>query len=304
VATGFEDIGETVMSREVVGSVVSLWRYPVKSVIGEELTASGVDERGLAGDRAYALVDRQTGKLASAKHPRKWGRLFDFSAAFLEPPRVGDPAPPARITFPDGSTATSKDSDLDRRLSDALGLEVTLAANAAAGTTFEEVWPAIKGSRLYGHVLPRQGEEVVTDVPAAFAAPPGTFFDFSAIHLLTTNTLDRLRELAPASRFDVRRFRPNIVVEFARARGFVENDWARRVVAVGQVRLKVIIPTPRCVMTTLAQGDLSRDPQILRTTAEHNRIRAGGLGELPCAGVYAAVLTPGTIRRGDSVRLE
>ena len=87
-------------------------------------------------------------------------------------------------------------------------------------------------------------------------------------------------------------------------RGFVENDWSRRVVTVGEVRLKVIIPTARCVMTTLGQGDLPRDPGVLRAMAEHNRIRAGGLGELPCAGVYAFVMTPGTVRRGDPVRVE
>ena len=292
------------MSNEVAGSVVSLWRHPVKSMMGEELSASDVTERGFVGDRAYALIDRETGKLASAKHPQKWGHLFDFGAAFVEPPRVGHPAPPVRIAFPDGSTVTSKEPDLDRMLSEALGREVTFAASAPEAATFEEVWPAVKGSRLYGSVLPGEGEEVVTDVPAGFAAPSGTFFDFSAIHLLTTNTLDRLQELAPESRFEVRRFRPNIVVEFLEVRGFVENDWARRIVAIGEVRLKVIIPTPRCVMTTLAQGDPPRDPRILRATAEHNRIRAGGLGELPCAGIYAAVLTPGTIRRGDPVRLE
>ncbi len=292
------------MSNEVMGSVASLWRYPVKSMMGEEPEASDVSERGLVGDRAYALVDRETGKLASAKHPRKWGRLFDFGAVFVEPPRVGYPAPAVRITFPDGLTVTSKERNLDRMLSEALGREVTFAASAPEAATFEEVWPAVKGSQLYGHVLPSEGAEVITDVPAAFAAPSGTFFDFSAIHLLTTNTLDRLRELAPESRFAVRRFRPNIVVQFPQARGFVENDWARRIVAVGEVRLKVIIPTPRCVMTTLAQSELPGDPRILRVTAEHNRIRAGGLGELPCAGIYAAVLTPGTIRRGDPVRLE
>src|SRR5439155_14720671 len=114
---------------------------------------------------------------------------------------------------------------LDRMLSEALGREVTLAASAPEAATFEEVWPAVKGSQLYGNVLPQEGEEVITDVPAGFAAPSGTLFDFSAIHLLTTNTLDRLRELAPESRFVVRRFRPNIVVQIPQARGFVENDW-------------------------------------------------------------------------------
>ncbi|PWU25697.1 MAG: hypothetical protein C5B48_00035 [Candidatus Rokuibacteriota bacterium] len=292
------------MSNEIVGSVVSLWRYAVKSMMGEELRVSDLTERGLVGDRAYALIDRETGKLASAKHPRKWGRLFDFAASFVEPPRLGYPAPPVCITFPDGFTVTSKGPDLDRMLSEALRREVVFSASAPEARTFEEVWPPVKGSQLYGTVLPVEGPEVITDVPAAYAAPSGTFFDFSAIHLLTVNTLVRLRELVPEGRFEVRRFRPNIVVEVAQQTGFVENTWARRVVAIGGVRLKVIIPTPRCVMTTLAQGDLPRDPRILRATAEHNRIRAGGLGELPCAGVYAAVLTPGTISVGDPVRLE
>jgi uncharacterized protein YcbX len=293
------------MTDEAIGSVVSLWRYPVKSMMGEELNAVEVTERGLVGDRAYGLIDRETGKLASAKHPRKWARLFNFHAAFVELPRAGSLVPAVRITFPDGVTVTSEESDLNRRLLQTLGREVMFAASAPEAATFEEVWPEVKGPHPYGNVLPRQGEELITDVAAAFRAPSGTFFDFSAIHLLTTNTLDRLRELAPRSRFEVRRFRPNVVVEFPRLTGFVENDWPRRIVAIGEnVRLKVIIPTPRCVMTTLAQSDLPSDPGILRATADHNWIRAGGLGGLPCAGVYAAVLTPGTIRRGDPVRLE
>jgi uncharacterized protein len=295
----------TTMSGEGVGTVVSLWRYPVKSMMGEELNACEVTERGFCGDRAYGLVDQETGKLASAKHPRKWGRLFDFRADFVEPPRLGVPTPPVRITFPRGGSVTSEEPGVSRLLSEALGRPVTLMSSAPAESSFEEVWPEVKGGRLYGTVLPEREEgDRVTDVPAAFRAPAGTFFDFCAIHLVTTNTLDRLHELAPTHRFEARRFRPNLVVEVPDHRGFVENDWSRRVVTVGEVRLKVIIPTARCVMTTLGQGDLPRDPGVLRAMAEHNRIRAGGLGELPCAGVYAFVMTPGTVRRGDPVRVE
>jgi uncharacterized protein len=293
------------MSDEALGTLVSLWRYPVKSMMGEELNACEVTERGLCGDRAYGLVDQETGKLASAKHPRKWGRLFDFRADFVEPPTLNAPAPPVRITLPRGVSVTSDEPAVSRRLSEALGRPVALMASAPTGSSFEEVWPAVKGARLYGTVLPdREDQDLVTDVPVAFRAPAGTFFDFCAVHLVTTNTLDRLRELAPAHRFEARRFRPNFVVDVPHRRGFVENDWSRRIVIVGEVRLKVIIPTARCVMTTLAQGDLPHDPGVLRAMAEHNRIRAGGLGELPCAGAYAFVLTPGTVRRGDPVRVE
>lgn len=293
------------MSGDVVGSVVSLWRYPVKSMMGEELNACEVTERGLVGDRAYALIDRETGKLVSAKHPRKWGRLFGFRAAFVDPGNANAPRPLVRITLPDGAIVTSEETRLERMLSDALGREVAFMQSAPRGAVLEEVWPEVKGSRLYGSVLAEREEgQLVTDVPASFRAPAGTFFDFAAVHLITTNTLNRLGELAPPHRFETRRFRPNIVVDVPRVTGFVENDWSRRVVTVGAVRLKVIIPTARCVMTTLAQADLPADPGVLRALAEHNWIRAGGLGELPCAGVYAFVLAPGTIRRGDPVRVE
>jgi hypothetical protein len=117
------------------------------------------------------------------------------------------------------------------------------------------------------------------------------------IHLLTTATLDRLRELYPQGRFEVRRFRPNIVVQLASGeKGFAENAWIGHTLAIGTaVRLNITGPCGRCVMTTLAQGDLSRDPGILRTAAQHNQVNVG---------VYATVVRGGTIRRGDPVRIE
>ena len=90
-----------------VGSVVSLWRYPVKSMMGEELNATEVTKGGVVGDRAYGLVDSSDGKVASAKNPRKWPQLFEFRAALADAPRAGVKAPPVRITLPDGTTATS-----------------------------------------------------------------------------------------------------------------------------------------------------------------------------------------------------
>src|SRR5215211_4483885 len=99
------------------GSVVTLWRYPVKSMMGEELNAADLTEHGVLGDRAYALVDRSDGKVASAKNPRKWPQLFDFRAALVDPPRTGAPVPPVRITLPDGTTVTSGQADLHELLS-------------------------------------------------------------------------------------------------------------------------------------------------------------------------------------------
>ena len=266
-----------------VGSVVSLWHYPVKSMMGEELNATEVTERGLLGDRGYALVDRSDGKAATAKNPRKWPRLFDFRAAYIEPVRVAAKVPPVRIALPDGTTVTSDQGDLNQILSKALNREVTLRAAQSGAVTAEEYWPDLEGLDY---------RDTVTDFPL----PEGTFFDCAMIHLLTTATLDRLQELYPQGRFDVRRFRPNLVVQLASGeKGFAENDWVGHTLAIGDVvSLSITGPCARCVMTTLAQGDLPKDSGILRTAAQHNQVHVG---------VYAAVARGGTIRRGDPVRI-
>jgi uncharacterized protein YcbX len=270
-----------------IGAVVSLWRHPVKSMMGEELNAAEVTERGLLGDRAYALVDSTDGKVASAKNPRKWPNLFHFRATFIEPPRIIANVPPVRIILPDGTIVTSQQTDLNEILSKALDREVTLNAIERGHTgpaNAEEYWPDIEGLDY---------KDTVTD----FALPEGTFFDCATVHLLTTATLDRLRELYPKGRFEVRRFRPNIVVEPASGeKSFVENGWIGHTICIGdEVRLNISGPCPRCVMTTLPQGDLPKDPGILRTAAQHNQVNVG---------VYANVARGGTIRRGDPVRLE
>ncbi|MEE8505322.1 MAG: MOSC N-terminal beta barrel domain-containing protein [Kiloniellales bacterium] len=267
-----------------VGSVGSLWRYPIKSMMGEELNASEVTERGLLGDRAYALMDPSTGKVASAKNPRKWSKLFDFRATYAESPRPGEKFPPVRITLPEGAIVTSEQSNIDQTLSTVLGRDVTLRTSAPKTPTLEEYWPDLEGL---------DHRETITDE----AMPPETFFDFAVIHVLTTATIDRLRELYPEGRFEVRRFRPNIVVEPASGeRTFVENSWIGRTLTLGdEIRLSIGGPCPRCVMTTLPQGDLPKDVGILRTAAQHNQANVG---------VYATVLRGGMIRRGDVVRLE
>src|SRR5438034_5907465 len=132
------------MPNATQSSVASLWRYPVKSMLGEELTTTEVTERGLLGDRAYALVDSADGKAATAKNPKKWPTLFGFRATFIEPPRPGTNVPPVRITLPDGTTATSQEADLDQRLSQALNRPVTLNAaghDYAGPVNAEEYWP-------------------------------------------------------------------------------------------------------------------------------------------------------------------
>jgi uncharacterized protein len=269
-----------------VGSVVALWRYPVKSMMGEELNSSEITDLGLLGDRQFAVVDRATGKVGGAKNPRKWCNFFDFRAAYVAAPRSGARISPVRITLPDGDVVINDQDDVEQVLSRAFGRDVAFVEARAEESTSgvaEEYWPDIEGL---------DHKDIVTD----FEMPAGTFFDIAVVHLLTTSTIDRLRQLYPQGRFEARRFRPNIVVATGdEDAGFVENDWIGRTVMIGDtVRLIITEPCPRCVMITLPQGDLPKDSGILRTAAQHNEVNVG---------VYASVLRGGTIRRGDAVVL-
>jgi len=282
----------------MVGSVLSVLRYPVKSMMGKELTAADVMERGLVGDRAYALIDNSTGKIVSAKNPRKWARLFDCHASFVDPPRKDHPMPPVRIMLPDGSSARSDEPNTNGILSHFFEREVTLAETAPESPALEEYWPDIDG---LAH------REIVTEESIALSSPKGSFFDYAVAHVITTNTLNRLRELYPQGRFEVRRFRPNMVVTAGTGEpDFVENAWVGLNVEIGEsLVLKVTNPCPRCVMTTLPQADLPQDHGILQTAAQHNQPYVPALAQaMPSVGVYTNVLRSGTVRRGDHLRIQ
>jgi uncharacterized protein len=261
------------------------------------MTVADATEGGFIGDRAYALIDNSTGKIASAKNPRKWARLFDCHASFVEPPGKNHPMPPVWIMLPDGSNIKSDQPNTNVILSRFFEREVTLSETAPDSPALEEYWPDIDG---LAH------RETVTDESIALSSPKGSFFDYAVVHVLTTNTLNRLRELYPQGRFEARRFRPNMIVAVGNGEpDFVENSWVGLNVEIGKtLLLKVTNPCPRCVMTTLPQADLPQDHGILRTAAQHNQPYVPTLGlAMPSVGVYANVLRSGPVHRGDHVRM-
>jgi MOSC domain-containing protein len=263
-----------------LGLLASVHVYPVKSMMGEALTSAHVTPRGLFGDRSYALCDTETGKVVSAKNPRKWPNLFSYSAAYTSLLETGSAVPPVRVTLPDGSIAVSSSSDFASTLSATLGRSVTLLKTPPQNAQLEEYWPDMQ-------------ELANRDVVTAESMPEGTFFDLAVLHVLTTSTLEQLTELNPSSRFEPRRFRPNLIIDTGDQKGFVENDWIGKEIRIGsEVRIQLSGPCPRCVMTTLAQGDLPKDPGILKTAAKHNEVRVGA---------YATVTRPGMVHVGDKL---
>ena len=274
---------------------------------GERLEEAEFTERGLLGDRAYALIDVQTGKVVSAKSTRLFPNILGCRAAFLAPlPRDGQELPPVRIAFPDGTSVASDSRDIDGVLSSCFKREVTLARVAPDDFTVDQYHPDVENLDPEGHrdtvVEQKLGSALFAAVGLQSPVPEGAFFDLFPVSVMTTSTLKRLRELAPTSTIEPRRFRMNVVVA-TKGASFLENDWVGHELGLGRGRLGVALPDPRCVMTTLAQDDLSKDTDVLSTLARHNRIQVGDIGQFPCAGVYAVVSAPASVRTGATVTL-
>ncbi len=272
----------TYTTEAVCGHVAELRRYPVKSMLGEALESVEFGAGGMLGDRTYAIVDPETGKVASAKNPKKWPNLFECRAGYLEEPTAGRVSP-VRVTLPDGSTMSSESTDLDAALAAVLGRPGTLQHSVPPQPVLEEYW-------LDMEELERR--DVITDDPM----PDGTFFDCAPVHILTTGTLDSLRAVYPEGVFDIGRFRPNILLATREDAGsFPESGWIGRTLTIGELELHIVGHTGRCVMTTLPQPGIPRDPGILRAAARHNAAHVG---------VYAEVHRPGTVRVGAEAVLD
>ncbi|HEY2706095.1 MAG TPA: MOSC domain-containing protein [Candidatus Dormibacteraeota bacterium] len=285
-------------------SIGQLWRYPTKSMLGEQVDSVTLGENGVAGDRAYALLDVATGRIVSAKRPAHFGRLLDCRATTA----AGGGPSEAMVTLPDGSVLRMDDPETERRLTALLGREVRVVTTAPDVATYEMMFPDVEGAApeefaAMTDIAERDAEGPVSAVAVGLFAP-GTFVDVSPLHVVAASTLAQLAGLDPSTVWDVRRFRPNIVIDGESAEPFVENGWMGCEVAIGdEVVLQMGPSTPRCVMTTLAQPGLERDLSVLRTLAQRNRQEIPEYGRWACLGTYASVERGGTVRVGDRVEV-
>src|SRR3954451_7513173 len=242
-----------------VGTVKTLSRFPVKSMLGEHPAAVDINESGIVGDRAWGLVDVETGKVASAKHPRLWESLLRLRATYDDEPKPGTVV---RIELADGSTVSSDDDDVDQRLSAAVGRDVHLTSEVPASASYDEEWPDIEGIAPSEFIAAtRSGRSVtgrdLSSLPVGMLAP-GTFQDVAPLTLMTTASLRAARALHPEGDWDDRRFRSTLLLDTA-ADGFAEQDWLGRRLVLGAVEIEIVAPIPRCVMVTLPQQELPAD---------------------------------------------
>jgi len=306
----------------VAGEVREIWRYPVKSLGGEKLDSCTVGSLGIPGDRGWALRDEAVGEIRGAKYLPK---LMQYASRYREQPTEGKVIH-VDITLPDGTCIGSDEQDVNSRLSQLLGRDVSLCSlqpasdkahyrRAQPGASMLSRLSRIRLLRphlgtlicLAGLEAPiremfsRTPEEPLPDfstIPSElfeFTSPPGTYFDAYPIHLLTTSSLAAMARLNPAAAWDVRRFRPNFLIETQSGiEGLVEAGWGGRMLRLGTLMLRCEIPTVRCGMTTYAQAELAKDPTVLRTI-----VRDAGQN----LGIYASAMNSSRIAVGDIVEL-
>jgi uncharacterized protein len=252
------------MAVDVVGMVAQVWRYPVKSMQGEQVERLELGPGGADGDRALAVVDPAARKVLSAK---RYPELLLASAR-----RNADGVV---ITLPDGAEHEAADPGVHAALAAWLGEDVRLEPPPADG-----VWPMEMYTGMSDESTP------LFDWPG----PPGTWLDLADAHWLTTASLAAARALHPDGDWDVRRFRPTALLEVA-GEGWAEDGWGE--VAAGCVRSEVLMPTPRCSMPPRAQPGFDQDPGISATLRDHHDNNLG---------VYAKITEAGSIAVGDAVR--
>jgi uncharacterized protein YcbX len=272
-----------------VSRVVDVLRYPVKSAVGERLQAVDVEEGGLRGDRAWACIDAADGTVGSAKHPGRWGRLLDVRATIAE---VGVEDPPVTVHV-NGQQHLAGTDEVDAALTAHLGRPVRLSRTVPEGARLHRLLPDQAG------LVPTwmdgaAGEALVTEVTGA--RPGGRFVDFGAVHLVTTSALADLARRVGRADVAAVRFRPNLVLDLP------ADPEPGTELRIGDVALRVLMPTPRCLVPGLVDGSMSVDRALLSTLARDYRTDLPGIGRAACFGFYAEVLHAGQVHVGQRVR--
>ena len=278
-----------------IGTVSQLWRYPMKSMGGERLDSARLTWRGIPGDRGWAVYDESRNGITNAK---RLPPLRACRARYPSEPIPGAGSPPAEITLPDGEPMLADSPDAARRLSEYLGRPVTLRPLGPAGS--ESAPRLTLEGETEDTIRALMGVLLDEPMPDMSEFPPerlrllrqGNFFDALPIHLLTRTTLRTLAGLAPESVWDVRRFRPNLLVEADDTGGYPELGWIRRRLRIGSAVIEVVTGCPRCVVVTQPVDDVPQDHRVMRTLVRETK---------HTAGIYAGVVEEGEVRVGDEV---
>jgi uncharacterized protein YcbX len=245
-------------------------------MLGEDIDSVELLAAGVEGDRVAAVIDIETGMVASAKRPTLWRELLQCSASTADDG--------IRVRLPDGVVWALDDRGVDAAVSEVLGRTVRLTTTRPPAATLARPTPeAVIEAGV-------EADVPYTELQIGDSTPGDTFVDAAPIHLFTTATL-------AAVGAELVRYRPNLVLDLPDSEAYAENTWAGRELVVGSATLRILRPTQRCAVPTLAHGDLPRRTDAVRTLMQHNRVEAAG--SQPCLGAYAEVVRPGRVCLGD-----
>lgn len=286
---------------ESVGTVSQLWRYPVKSMAGEQLSTVAIDSNGVAGDRGWAVREVEADVTRNA---REMPKLLQFAAAYAESPGFDNRSPAVTITTPDNAQVQSADADRDQHLSDILGRPVLLTplhpADDLAWYARAPMPEGVDPMKALRQIMGMEEDDPLPDFSGlpqelqGFSTPPGTYFDCYPIHIMTTSSLGTLASVGGGDDVDVRRFRPNVLIDTGDAEGLLEVDWTGKKLRLGEVVIEMRTTTVRCSVPAHAQRDFGSSRAVGRALIENTKQHLGS---------YCNVLEGGKVNVGDEVEL-
>lgn len=286
---------------ESVGTVSQLWRYPVKSMAGEQLSTVAIDSNGVAGDRGWAVREVEADVTRNA---REMPKLLEFAAAYAESPGFDNRSPAVTITTPDNAQVQSADADRDQHLSDILGRPVLLTplhpADDLAWYARAPMPEGVDPMKALRQIMGMEEDDPLPDFSGlpqelqGFSTPPGTYFDCYPIHIMTTSSLGTLASVGGGDDVDVRRFRPNVLIDTGDAEGLLEVDWTGKKLRLGEVVIEMRTTTVRCSVPAHAQRDFGSSRAVGRALIENTKQHLGS---------YCNVLEGGKVNVGDEVEL-
>ena len=284
-------------------SVTQLYRYPVKSMGGHSLDEAHLGPNGIPGDRCWTLKDEERGGIKGGK---RFPQLMGMQATLVDEPSAAIQSPEAIITLADGTRLSTNEDYTAEAISAAVGAPVSLWPLLPADQLehylrqpFNADNPDLDPETALRGIFARTEDEPLPDLsifPAelmTYESIPGTYFDAFPLLIMSTSALAAMQDFAEHCDFDVRRFRPNIMVE-CEEKGFPENAWAGKKAQLGSATIQLEMACPRCVMTTHGFDTVAKDPKVMRALVQAN---AGNLG------IYAKILEPGNVSVGDTLRL-
>lgn len=284
-----------------VGTVTQLWRYPVKSMAGEQLSAAEIDQNGVAGDRGWAVREIEADVTRNA---REMPKLLQFASAYAESPNFDQRSPAVTITTPDNVQVQSADENRDQQLSEILGRPVMLTplhpADDLAWYARAQIPEGVDPMQALRQLMGMEEDDPLPDFSGLppdlqnFSSPPGTYFDCYPIHIMTTSSLNTLAEAGGGEDVDVRRFRPNVLIDTGDAEGLLEVDWTGKKLRLGGVVIELQTTTVRCSVPAHAQRDFGSSRAVGRALIENTKQHLGS---------YCNVLQGGTVNVGDDVEL-